>query len=434
MVVIVRSLIATLYALGGILFLVGIPAAAYTPGAQHNYTHEGGMVPKDTYQYSLWVPKDYTKDRSYPVVFYLHGGGRGRYHPDQGKRNMVSQRLLDNERWSDAGYSGNAVGQFGYLHVAPVKPIARWNPAQFKRLIDHLKTKVNIDEKRLYVTGFSMGGQGTWKIGCADEHGEGYQIAAMMPLGAWGCKEVQRGTTAETCRTLKTAVWVLHCPLDHVSRISEQIPLYQNHLDCGGYGRFTMIPGRGHISRPPGNDKEAFSMRMAWMLSQTYGTPFNYCVELRGGVIMEVVSGNRPFLGDTSKYGFFEPGSVIRVSAPEKQGERPFVKWVASGGTFSDPESRRPLFTVGAADAQMTAIYKRKPKLTVRGGVSVPLQPQAGQMVTVTVSDPESPRAAQVLHWTADGPIALGQPHLEQIRFLMPSDDVTIEAHWTKIK
>ena len=94
----------------------------------------------------------------------------------------------------------------------------------------------------------------------------------------------------------------------------------------------------------------------------------------------------------------------------------------------------RSLFTVGAADAQMTAIYKGKPKLTVRGGGSVPLQPQAGQMVTVTVSDPESPRTAQVLHWTADGPIALVQPHLEKIRFLMPSDDVTIEAHWTKIK
>ena len=175
-------------------------------------------------------------------------------------------------------------------------------------------------------------------------------------------------------------------------------------------------------------------MRMAWMLSQTYDTPFNYCVELHTGVIMEVVSGNRPFLGDTSKYGFFEPGSVIRVTAPEKHRGRPFVKWVASGGSFSEPESRRPLFTVGAADAQMTAIYKGEPKLTVRGGVAAPLQPKPGQMVTVTVSDPGSPPARQVLHWTADGPLVLTQPHLEEIRFLMPSDDVTVQAHWTKIK
>ena len=52
-------------------------------------------------------------------------------HPDQGKRNMVSARLVDNKNWIDAGYSGNAHGQFGYIHVAPVKPI-RPIPSQAK--------------------------------------------------------------------------------------------------------------------------------------------------------------------------------------------------------------------------------------------------------------------------------------------------------------
>ena len=72
-----------------------IDGADYTPGNFHNYTHDSGAIPKGDYQYSVFVPKDYSPKKSYPVVFYLHGGGRGRFHPDQGKRNMVSDRLKD---------------------------------------------------------------------------------------------------------------------------------------------------------------------------------------------------------------------------------------------------------------------------------------------------------------------------------------------------
>lgn len=420
--------------LGAFLFFCQLGTASdYTPGVQHNFTHVGGEVAKNTYQYSLWVPGDYRKDRAYPVVVYLHGGGRGRTHPDQGKRNMVSARLVDNQRWTDAGYSSKAQGQFGYLHVAPVKPIARWEPDRFKRMIDHVKTKVSIDENRIYVTGFSMGGQGTWRIGCADEHGVGYRIAAMMPLGAWGCSEVTRGTTALTCRTLKTALWVQHCPRDHVSRIVEQIPLYQNHLDCGGYGRFTMIPGQGHISRPGGDDREGFSMRMAWMLSQTYGTPFNYCVEVDGGVIEEVLKGERPFLGETGRYGFFEPGSVLQVTAAESRDGRPFVKWSSSDGLLEKEGERTTRFSVGKADAQLAAIYEGPVQLKVVGGVASPARPAPGQIVKVALS-PRKKAGREVLYWTTDGPLALAQPHAKEINFLMPARDVTIRANWVRDK
>lgn len=398
-------------------------AADYTPGEQHNYTHESGAVPKDTYQYSVWVPKDYQADRAYPVVFYLHGGGKGRMHPNEGKRNMVAARLLDNKRWTDAGYSGNANGQFGYIHVAPVKPIARWKADKFKRLLDHVKSKVHIDENRVYVTGFSMGGQGTWHVGCGA--GPGYKIAAMMPLGAWGCNEVKRGTTSKTCMTTSTPVWVQHCPLDGTSKISEQMPLFQNHLDCGGYGRFTMIPGKGHISRERGEGNEAFSLRMGWMLSQTYGTPFNYLLQVDGGVILEAVSGERGFIGDDARHGFFEPSSEIRVTAPESRHGRAFVKWASVSGSFADPQARRAIFTIGKADAQLTAIFARPAKLTVVGGTAKPANPKAGETVTVTA---DSDAVDGVFYWTNDGAIDFPHPHQRSITFCMPSNDVTVSG------
>ena len=116
-------------------------------------------------------------------------------------------------------------------------------------------------------------------------------------------------------------------------------------------------------------------MRMAWMLSQVYGTPFNYCVEIDGGVILEVISGERPFLGDTCRYGFFEPGTVIRVTAPENRNGRPFVKWSSSAGAFEEPGNRRALFTVGESDAQLAAIYEGPVSLTVTGGEASPPGP-----------------------------------------------------------
>ena len=47
-----------------------------------------------------------------------------------------------------------------------IKAIYEWEAKKFKALLKHVNKKVNINENRVYVTGFSMGGQGTWIVGC----------------------------------------------------------------------------------------------------------------------------------------------------------------------------------------------------------------------------------------------------------------------------
>ena len=397
-------------------------AAVYTPGNFHNYSHADGTVSKGDYQYSVYVPKDYNPKKSYPVVFYLHGGGRGRDHPDKGKRNMISTRLVDNNRATDAGYSRNVLDYAGYILISPVKPVAKWNAAVFKQLLTHVKSKVSVDENRVYVTGFSMGGQGTWIVSCGNDGS--YKIAAMMPLGAWGCRQVKRGTTPQTCKTLNTAVWNLHCPQDPVSKISEQLPLFQSHLDLGGYGRFTMIPGKGHISRPRGDDHAFFGMRMAWMLSQTYGTPFNYVLKVNDGKIVKAVSGKRPFTGDTSGYGFYEPGTVVNITASESKGDKPFVKWASDRGTFAKATSRSTTFTTPKGDVTISAIYGKQPyTLKVEGGKAEPIMPKPGEVVTVTAT------GNQFYFWKTDSKlIDIALPSARSLKFAMPSADVTITA------
>jgi dienelactone hydrolase len=396
----------------------------YTAGDFHNYNHDSGDVPKNDYQYSVFVPKDYDGKKSYPVVFYLHGGGNGRSHPNLGKRNMVSTTLRDNDRTTDAGYSRNATDFFGYILVSPVKPVATWNARKFSRLYDHVKSKVSIDENRVYVTGFSMGGQGTWHVGCGKD--VNYKVAAMMPLGAWGCNYVRRGSTPKTCNTLKTPVWVLHCPQDPVSMITEQLSLFQAHIDCGGYGRFTMIPGTRHLSRPR-NDTKFFSMRMGWMLSQEYGTPFNYVLRVNGGTIENVASGARPFTGDGSRFGCYEPGTVVEISAPASKDGKTFVKWTGGKGIFVDASNRNTTYTTPAEDEVVLAIYDARPsKLVVEGGKASPAAPMPGQMVTVTArADIEENHFA---YWKSNVELTDAIPTSRSLRFLMPSQNLELSV------
>ncbi len=396
-------------------------AADYTPGKLHNYSHQDGTVGKNNYQYSIFVPKDYDPKSPYPLVFYLHGGGKGRTHPSQGHRNMLTGRLRDNNRKTDAGYSRNMPDYKGYILVSPVKPIAYWRASVFKRLVAHVKSKVNIDENRIYVTGFSMGGQGTWFVACGSDGS--YRIAAMMPLGAWGCNYVRPGKTVKTCKTLKTPTWVLHCPLDHVSKISEQLPLFQNHVDLGGYGRFTMIPGKGHKSRPP-NDNEFLSLRMSWMLSQTYGTPFNYILQVNDGRIGKISSGKRPFTADTGRHGFYEPGTVVNISAAKSKDGQAFTGWAAPKGKFANAKSSSTTYTTASGDVVISAIYgTRAYKLTVIGGKAKPASPKPGQVVTVI------PGSDRFYYWkTSTTLVDIAIPTNRSFQFVMPSADVTLTA------
>ena len=334
---------------------------------------------------------------------------------------MLSCRLTDNKRSSDAGYSRNMPDSKGYILVSPVKPIAYWRASVFKRLVAHVKSKVNIDENRIYVTGFSMGGQGTWFVACGNDGS--YRIAAMMPLGAWGCNYVRPGKTVKPCRTLTTPTWVLHCPLDHVSKISEQLPLFQNHVDLGGYGRFTMIPGKGHKSRPP-NDSEFLSLRMSWMLSQTYGTPFNYILQVNDGQIGKISSGKRPYTADTGRHGFYEPGTVVNITAPKSKDGKPFIGWAAAKGKFSNSKSRSTSYRTGAGDMVISAIYGSKGyKLTVIGGKARPASPKPGQVVTVI------PASRKFYYWKTSTPLVdIAIPTNRSFQFAMPSADVTLTA------
>ena len=106
----------------------------------------------DTLQpYWLYVPKTYTGRQPFPLVVSLHG--HGWYRPFQGY-----PREVEKERYKDQAIvlSPHGRGSIDYMLASEDDVI---------RCIEETGKDYNIDSDRVYLTGRSMGGTGTWNIG-----------------------------------------------------------------------------------------------------------------------------------------------------------------------------------------------------------------------------------------------------------------------------
>ena len=120
-----------------------------------------------TVTYGLWVPQDYDADEPRPLVLALHpGGSPGAGYGMQFLRSVVAPAL---QEW-------------GAVVVSPDAPGGRWDNETSERgvlaLIDDVRARYAIDPARILVTGFSMGGRGTWYM--ASRHPDLFKAAIPM--------------------------------------------------------------------------------------------------------------------------------------------------------------------------------------------------------------------------------------------------------------
>jgi hypothetical protein len=107
------------------------------------------------YRYLTFVPKDYNQDtlKKWPVIIYLHGGS------DRGSdlHKLYSQGIPDEV------YRGR---EFPFIIFAPQCPEhIRWSTENwFDNFYHKIRTEFRIDTNRIYLTGMSLGGSGTWYL------------------------------------------------------------------------------------------------------------------------------------------------------------------------------------------------------------------------------------------------------------------------------
>ncbi|MCC8154250.1 MAG: hypothetical protein LIP01_08590 [Tannerellaceae bacterium] len=103
----------------------------------------------DSLNYRLLRPEVEKTGLQYPLVLFLHGAGETGDDVEKVKW-LGPPALIDRGR------------QYPFIVVSPRSAEHGWKPEFLYKLISQLKEDLRVDEDRLYLTGLSMGGYGTW--------------------------------------------------------------------------------------------------------------------------------------------------------------------------------------------------------------------------------------------------------------------------------
>lgn len=201
-----------------------------------------------TRHYLLYLPKDYDAEqgRRWPLVLFLHGSGeRGddvQLVATQGLPKLVEE------------------GQdFPFLLVSPQCPERGWwtteeNVAALAALLDEIERSYAVDSDRVYVTGLSMGGYGTWALATAYPR----RFAAIVPICGGG-------DPTTVCAIRHVPAWAFHGENDTIVPPRQSFDMVDALQACGGNVRLTTYPGVGHDSwTRTYADPELYS----WLLDQ----------------------------------------------------------------------------------------------------------------------------------------------------------------------
>ncbi len=199
-----------------------------------------------TYRFQVFVPAEWNKQTKWPVILFLHGAGeRG-----------------DDGRFSTVIGLANAIRRFGKafpaLAVFPQCPAMRsWTEPEMEALalatLEATIKSFDGDRQRIYLTGLSMGGYGTWAL-ASNYPGRFAAIAPVCP----GVKplanfpDIMPVSTADNPypdiakKIGKTPVWIFHGAADPLISVEESRHMAEALKAKGGSVRYTEYEGVGH--------------------------------------------------------------------------------------------------------------------------------------------------------------------------------------------
>jgi poly(3-hydroxybutyrate) depolymerase len=158
------------------------------------------------YDYLTYLPKDYEidSDIQWPVIIFLHGGTSRGKDLKRVKANGIPDRL---ERGKN----------IPFIVIAPQCPVdKRWETDEwFDVLYGEITTRYRIDTTRIYLTGLSLGGSGTWYL--AMKHPSTF--AAIAPIS--GKTSHMQFISDSACKLAGVPIWIFHGKDDEIVDIKE---------------------------------------------------------------------------------------------------------------------------------------------------------------------------------------------------------------------
>jgi hypothetical protein len=173
----------------------------------------------------LFTPADNKKSstKKWPLLLSMHGIGERSYNLDLVKTTPIPRMLARRK-------------DFPFIVVSPQCPPRQfWNPWELNALLDDVCKKYRVDKNRIYATGYSMGGFGTWALACAFPN----RLAAIAPLCGGGDIDAMS-------RVKNLPTWAFHGAKDPAVLIEQSIRCVDALKKLGSPVKFTIYPEIGH--------------------------------------------------------------------------------------------------------------------------------------------------------------------------------------------
>ena len=185
--------------------------------------------------YLLFLPNGFTpkSEKPWPLIFFLHGIGERGSDPWRVKVHgppKVAEKMTN----------------FPFVVVSPQCPDGEWWSSEtLIALLDDVIDRYGIDTNRIYLTGLSMGGFGTWSL--ALQYPERFAAVAAI-CGGGNPLFPKSYDGARMAAFKKLPFWVFHGDKDTTVPLSESERMVTALKQFGCDAKLTVYPGVGHDS------------------------------------------------------------------------------------------------------------------------------------------------------------------------------------------
>jgi predicted peptidase len=215
------------------------------------------------FQYRLMRPEKIEAGKKYPVVLFLHGAGeRGSdnqaqlaYLPEWLARSesrkeypcfLIAPQCPENQKWADTDWSAKESIPRGKITPALQAAVDA---------LDELLETAPADPKRIYLTGLSMGGYGSWDLAARTPE----RFAAVAPICGGGDEH-------DAARLVDVPIWAWHGEADTAVPVERSRRMIEAIRAAGGHPKLMELAGVGHNSWTPAyTEREGV---VPWMFEQ----------------------------------------------------------------------------------------------------------------------------------------------------------------------
>lgn len=235
----------------GLLLLSGLQSLAV---AQSNDVIQTKTYRDDDgeHRYGLFLPKGYSADKKWPVILFLHGAG------ERGSDGVIQTKI------GIGPVLRKRADTFPFIVVMPqcedlqARYLAGWLPEtkdgqRALKILESVEKDYAVDPQRRVLTGWSMGGFGTWALAAKTAN----QWSAVVPLAGGGESSMAPGLR-------ELSIWAFHGSNDGAIRVDQSRAIISAIRQVGGTPRLTEVTDGEHDINPVVYDNEVL---INWMLN-----------------------------------------------------------------------------------------------------------------------------------------------------------------------